>query len=285
MRFRPRFSLRTLLIVVTLSAVACWGYWIGWPWWQYGYDQQRFVESVKLIKAGISTKAASQMVHAGSHCSVQGYGDRRFDHAAARGYLYIWPNAIYCVHYVARWTGVGVGRRYDEWGPIVSVEVFKLHAMPPSYQSHNGSGQLAYADDFARSLLDDAKNTPGFDYELVYTDPPVKMAQLIITHLPLTSPAPALGYATKRSDLAISDITKLLQRSAVRFVVADVGMPLQWVDKAGCFDFWKQEVRMHVSDRQAVSLDEFPGGYCYFASLWDDGDDGGLPIVLLSKCH
>jgi hypothetical protein len=108
------------------------------------------------------------------------------------------------------------------------------------------------------------------------------MTELIVTHLPLSSLSTALGNATKRHDLATSDIAGLLRQSAVRFVVADVGMPLRWVDEADRFDFWQQEVKPHLSEVRAATLDEFPGGYCYFASLWDDG---GSPVVLLSKCH
>jgi hypothetical protein len=108
------------------------------------------------------------------------------------------------------------------------------------------------------------------------------MKASVITHLPFNSPSALLGNAAKRRDLAVSDIAELLRRSPVRFVVADVGMPLQWINEDDRFEFWKLEAKPHVSDKDTASLEEFPGGYCYFASLWDDG---GSPIVLLSKCH
>jgi uncharacterized membrane protein YjgN (DUF898 family) len=78
MTFRPRFSLRTLLIVVTLAAIASWAYWIGWPWWkiqrehwQIQREQALFIESIKDLKAGMSTlealKPLRAQVGAGSH--------------------------------------------------------------------------------------------------------------------------------------------------------------------------------------------------------------------------
>ncbi len=86
----------------------------------------------------------------------------------------------------------------------------------------------------------------------------------------------------QRDFLCKSDIAELLRQTKVRFVVADVGRPLTWISEAACFDFWKQDAKTHLSDAQIASLADFPAGYFYFASLWDDG---GSPIILLSKNH
>ena len=38
-----RFSLRALLVVVTLAAVGSWAYWIAGPWWAIYREQHEFL--------------------------------------------------------------------------------------------------------------------------------------------------------------------------------------------------------------------------------------------------
>jgi hypothetical protein len=69
----------------------------------------------------------------------------------------------------------------------------------------------------------------------------------------------------------------------VRFVVADVGAKPEWVLPSRCFEFWKGEVAPHLLDEgQGAKVDDFPGGYCYFAAEWEA--EGPL-IVVLQRCH
>jgi hypothetical protein len=107
------------------------------------------------------------------------------------------------------------------------------------------------------------------------------MRSSIVTKLPLASLPTSLGTALRVGDLNVEDLRNMLRQGAVRFVVADVGMPLVWIAESECFSFWKREVQPHLAADTAV-LKEFPDEYCYFASQWQDG---GLPIVLLSKAH
>ena len=51
-RRRFRFGLRTLLVVVSLAAVASWGYWVAWPWWQAYREQIEFEAAVRQLKVG-----------------------------------------------------------------------------------------------------------------------------------------------------------------------------------------------------------------------------------------
>lgn len=83
--------------------------------------------------------------------------------------------------------------------------------------------------------------------------------------------------------LAAEDIRDLLRTGPVRFVVAAVGSPLRWVAAADCFRFWKAEVHSRVAGPGEARLEDFPGGYCYFASEWAAGD--GPPVVLLAIAH
>lgn len=81
-----------------------------------------------------------------------------------------------------------------------------------------------------------------------------------------------------------SDIAGLLRAGKVRFVVADVGGPPEWVPADECYGFWQSEVKPHLADPAANNYPEdFPGGYCYFASEWDA--KGGEPIILLTAHH
>ena len=85
-------------------------------------------------------------------------------------------------------------------------------------------------------------------------------------------------------DLSADDIRELLRRGPLRFVVADIGTGPRWLPVESSFAFWKAEVQSHPSPLGApASLDNFPGGYYYFASEWSPA--AGPPIVLLEKAH
>jgi hypothetical protein len=104
-----------------------------------------------------------------------------------------------------------------------------------------------------------------------------------VTRLPLITLVTPQGEATPAGDLSVEDIRALLRQNTVRFVVADVGRPLQWVPEMECFGAWKDGIQQHVADpTQSFRLEDFPGEFAYTASMWHDG---GTPIVVLSKHH
>ena len=114
-----------------------------------------------------------------------------------------------------------------------------------------------------------------------------------------------LVSTTRLRDLNAADIVELLRTGAVRFVVADVGKPYEWVPNNEGYEFWKNEVKDHLaapdsrpaspdsgaafresgtaSPDAGVALERFPGEYCYFASEWKSYE--GETIILLSKAH
>jgi hypothetical protein len=110
------------------------------------------------------------------------------------------------------------------------------------------------------------------------------MADHVIHRLPLSQMPPPLGTAKRVRDLATADVRELLRNGPVRFAVAMMLSPFRVVPEHECYEFWKSEVQPHlVSDPdEDWVLDDFPDGYCYFASEWSDG---GSPIVLLSAAH
>jgi hypothetical protein len=75
-----------------------------------------------------------------------------------------------------------------------------------------------------------------------------------------------------------------LNRGPVRFVVANVGRPLEWVPLGRRFEFWKRDVTVRLADADKTHLDEFSDGMAYHASEWTDSDDE-TPIVLLEVAH
>lgn len=89
--------------------------------------------------------------------------------------------------------------------------------------------------------------------------------------------------AVRGRDLTADDIRDLLRAGPVRFVVANCGHRPAWVSESERFAFWKAEVQPHLSDTAEARLDEFPGGYFYFASEWLPAS--GSPVVLLEMHH
>ena len=88
----------------------------------------------------------------------------------------------------------------------------------------------------------------------------------------------------KLRDVSGTDIINLMHSGSVRFVVADIGKPFEWLPKNKGFDFWKTEVKSHLADPESKAfLEDFPNGYCYFASEWKSSNDER--IILLSKMH
>jgi hypothetical protein len=108
----------------------------------------------------------------------------------------------------------------------------------------------------------------------------------IVTKLPLEELWRSDGFSTASRIrwLCAEEIAALLHLGRVQFVVAEVGASLTWIPLAGCYEFWKREAQTHLAAPDArVSLDDYPGGYCYLASEWSSR--GESPIIVLEKHH
>ena len=80
------------------------------------------------------------------------------------------------------------------------------------------------------------------------------------------------------------EIDNILRAGPVQFVVADIGLIPTWIPLTICYDFWKKELKPHLAPPEIqATLDDFPRGYCYFASEWENPD--GPPIVVCEKNH
>ena len=109
----------------------------------------------------------------------------------------------------------------------------------------------------------------------------------IVTRLPLERLSDDQGAIEARRERFLSKemLRELLRRSPVQFVVAEVGRPLNRVDSARCYEFWKSEAEPHIVEKpnSGFRLEDFPGEYAYVASEWLSHSQ--KPIVLLEKYH
>ncbi len=88
---------------------------------------------------------------------------------------------------------------------------------------------------------------------------------------------------TRERYLNKQSIKKLLNKTPVEFVVADIGSKLKWIAEDKSYDFWKTEVQEHLVDNsEKIYVGNFPGNYAYIASQWTSE---GQPIILLEKIH
>jgi hypothetical protein len=116
----------------------------------------------------------------------------------------------------------------------------------------------------------------------------VRPEQRVVTQLPLDELWTDRGAlrATRVCELSAAEIADLLRWGPIRFVVANGGLPLDWIPVEQRYEFWKSQVKMRLVDPAAerFRLEDFPGEYCYAASEWK-ADEVAEPIVLLSTFH
>lgn len=108
----------------------------------------------------------------------------------------------------------------------------------------------------------------------------------IVTSLPLRELWNDEGPLAARrvGDLSDPGIRELLRTGPPQFVVADVGLPLEWVPEASCFNAWRDRFRGNLAEAgRKVDPDAFPGGFCFFASEWIG--ENGVTIVVPERCH
>jgi len=86
-------------------------------------------------------------------------------------YEFVWPNYMYLVCIIVR------GDVFQPVERCISVKVFRL---PSTMDQEIGTANLpnidAYIYGFLEFIHSDRKTNPGFKYELIYADPPLKLA-------------------------------------------------------------------------------------------------------------
>ena len=123
-RRRFRFSLRTLLVVVTLAAVGSWGIGLAWPWWQANRQQVQFETAVqKLQRSDVDTsvlpKNQNDMMQSTVRVST-------LDKVGK----FIQTNASYCI--------VFKDRHVPSWPHACeSISVYRLPHAPHDYKPYH----------------------------------------------------------------------------------------------------------------------------------------------------
>jgi len=72
----------------------------------------------------------------------------------------------------------------------------------------------------------------------------------IVTTIPLQNLWTQEGYieAKRISYLTRNDLRELLKANSIKFVLANVGQSLKWIDATQWYHFWKSEVENHLAE-------------------------------------
>lgn len=114
-------------------------------------------------------------------------------------------------------------------------------------------------------------------------------AERIVIQTPLERLWDDQGELTcvRGSCIGYERIRELLRNGCVRFVVANCGEKLSWIQPEEIHRFWKSVVKPHLvepSERtNGFRLKDFPNEYCFVATEWGDTDQ--TPIILLETQH
>ena len=91
-----------------------------------------------------------------------------------------------------------------------------------------------------------------------------------------------IDFGQRLRALGPDDIKAMLREGGYRFAEASIGNPLLWIPSGECFAQWRK-VQPNVASTEAVTLDDFPGSFCHFASEWRGRNSER--IILLEKHH
>jgi hypothetical protein len=185
-----RFSLRGLLLLLTVAAVGSWVYWDGWARWELRREQQQFVAQAKELKRGGSIRDywRPQLARRGPPF----ISDRGGHDAKGRYKRYLacrWPNALYVVFWQfkdSRCTSVEVfclppaSKDYKPQTLRSRIAVKQQAAylatpgpwrVRPPDMSIDEPHHLAYKLDFVEMISGDRNDDLGFEYVLIHADP------------------------------------------------------------------------------------------------------------------
>jgi hypothetical protein len=185
-RLGYRFSLRTLMILVTVAAIGTWGYLEGWPRLVVYWQERQFESGARQLKVGSVPLTGMQLVPGKNPHGTT------YSSSARAGRLvgvtsYVWPNAVYCIYYVFP-NGYSGGMMQ---APCESVEVFRLPPVPQGYMGRTDAGRErehqedgkpggdaaqieAYLTDFLTVISGDRQDKHRMQYELIHADPLAK---------------------------------------------------------------------------------------------------------------
>ncbi len=185
-----RFSLRTLLVLVALAAVASWGYWVAWPWWQIHQEELEFERRLCNYHVG-QTAGHFKMPDGTEHIVVDRLSASLSDDGR-NWFRAVSPNFQYivCATIV---DPPSISPTYLYWPEappfILELKAYKLPISAADYQAFVRCNEVvsdriedqlpaprAGVDEFLEMTAPKHSIVPGFQYELIYSDPPATRA-------------------------------------------------------------------------------------------------------------
>ncbi len=162
--WKLRFTLRTLLFLVTVIAVTLWA----WPRWRNYREEVNFEKAVEAIGVGNTTEDVWYFLREHPY-KLTTFAKKHGKHVVLMSHE--WPNAIYFTYMVVLSEPGGA----SDQAPCLSVEVFRvprtsLKQLPRS--EREASGIQKHMNDFLEFIAGDREEISGFDYELIHADLP-----------------------------------------------------------------------------------------------------------------
>lgn len=108
----------------------------------------------------------------------------------------------------------------------------------------------------------------------------------LVTSIPLAELWDQTGILDFKRErfLNADEVKQWITQAELRFVIANLSHPLNWIDKKAKFDFWKSELKEHLCENPSIGchLEDFIGEYFYFASLWTTNTER---VIVVEKYH
>jgi hypothetical protein len=196
-----RFGLRTLLVMVTLAAVGSW-FFFSWPRWKLHLRESQFIEPIKNAKAGDMLRVVQQFIHRDPETRFL-TSDSLWDiqpRRATNMWAFVFPDRIYCIlmeidgeHHNGNTNDDPLNKielldlalpptdYTDQWRqgrrPVAMFEHSNSTSWPPPPSSRGTDKLSSYLGNFLYFVYGDRKDNPGYQYKVIYSDPPAKPNQ------------------------------------------------------------------------------------------------------------
>lgn len=178
--WRIRFSLRSLLVALTAGAALAWFYWTGRFMWQQA-ELEHAAKQLKCDQTFEDAVTTCEQWHVAYMSGASGPLGEQY------GWIrYQWPNATYLLLAGIKPSANGTLDSCE----LTSIRLYRIPAAPHDYLPQTARGRLsainssrngeskdearkwAYFDDFLATVVGEIPDTLGFQYELIYSDPP-----------------------------------------------------------------------------------------------------------------
>jgi hypothetical protein len=186
-RITPRFSLRVLLAVVLICALAAWGYWVFWPKWVAYREAVNFERMAIELRAGTNTNLFKALPNKGTLQSVEMFDSQG---SPVEIYPFQLKHAWYCVYLRPSPNKAKQKPRLERGEQWDEVRVYRIGPPPPEYRAQTASGAAKvtkfnprkpsaeverdskeqFLADFYEIATGNESSDLGISYELIHSD-------------------------------------------------------------------------------------------------------------------